>query len=76
MIEFVQGDGLGPAKSQVAISIAFKTTRKINRTFKRNYKFFPIHMSAGEGWGRGLVSHLWNWLDLCVKYTLDFKDLI
>lgn len=44
MIELMQGDGLGPAKSEVGISIAFKTTRKINTTFRRNFKFSLIHI--------------------------------
>ena len=44
--ELVQGDGLGPAESQVAVSTAFKKTRKINITLRRNLKFSLIHISA------------------------------
>lgn len=51
-MKLMQGDSLGPAKSQVAIYIAFKTTRIINRTFRRNFRFSPIsHISLGVGGG-------------------------
>lgn len=54
MIKLMRGDGLGPTKSQVVIYIAFKTTRIINRTFRRNFKFSAIsRMSLGDGSGVG-----------------------
>ena len=60
VMEPVQGDGLGPAKSQVVISIAFKT-KKINSSLRRNFKFSPF--TSAPGWN--VVSHFWNWLDPC-----------
>ena len=60
VMELVQGDGLGPATSQLVISIAFKTKNK--QLFKKKLQVFSIHMSA-PGWD--VVSHFWNWLDPC-----------
>ena len=53
--ELVQGDGLGPSESQGAVSTAFKKTRKINITFRRNLVFSHLHSASGSHtWGTGL----------------------